>query len=100
MRNFYKIIILIFFLGFILNGCAFFVTEDDFGKSWTGHPYSQLKNQWGEPTNIVKNKDGTMEVRYDIFNGECSYFFLVDQNGQIIGYHYKSSGFGACNPIG
>jgi len=86
--------------GVPLWGCALFVTEDFFGKSWQGQPIDNLRRQWGAPAEVIKNADGTTEVRYEIFNGRCTYYFNTDPTGKIVGYHYRSSGWGGCKPIG
>lgn len=89
-----------FLISILLFGCSLFVTEEFFGKNWQGHSIDELKEAWGEPAGMIENSDGTNEFRYELFHGNCTYNFTTDLDGMIIGYHYRSSGWGACKPIG
>jgi hypothetical protein len=84
----------------LLFGCSLFVTEEFFGKSWKGHSIVELEEAWGEPAEVIENLDGTKEVRYELFHGKCTYYFITDSADNITGYRYRSSGWGACKPIG
>jgi hypothetical protein len=76
------------------------VTNADFGESWQGKSLDRLKHQWGNPQSEVANRDGTSEVRYELFRGGCTYWFTTNASGTIVAYHYKVNGLGTCKPVG
>jgi len=83
-----------------ISGCSLFVTNEAFGQSWKDHQVEQLKHQWGNPQAESSNTDGSSELRYELFNGGCTYWFTTDASGKIVSYRYKVNGWGTCKPIG
>ena len=49
-----------------LSGCGVFVSNDEFGLSWSGKPLAQLKQAWGQPADEKTQADGSTELRYDL----------------------------------
>lgn len=94
-------VVALIFIYFGLGSCSLFATNDNFGKSWTGAPFERLERVWGPPAEAARSIDGNTEMRYELFNGSCTYVFKVDQSGKIIGYRWKTNGYyRACVPIG
>lgn len=87
-------------LGAAASGCSLFVTNAAYGGSWTGKALDQLKRQWGSPSEESVLENGGREVRYELFNGGCTYWFSANDSGKIVAYRYKVNGWGTCKPIG
>ena len=56
-----------------LSGCGVFVSNDEFGLSWSGEPLAQLKQAWGQPAEEKIQVDGSTELRYDMKEARCTY---------------------------
>lgn len=52
----------------------------------------------GSPSDVRQVDAATREYRYDLrkLDPSCVHYWLVDEHGIIVGYHYK----GYCRPIG
>ena len=82
-----------------LSGCGAFVSNDEFGLSWSGKPLAQLTQAWGQPAEEKNQDDGSTEVRYDMKEARCTYWFTADKAGKIVTYRYKVGQWGTCKPV-
>jgi|GEM_PF-1517652 len=82
-----------------LSGCSVFVSNDEFGLSWSGEPLAQLKQAWGQPAEEKIQVDGSTELRYDMKEARCTYWFTADKAGKIVAYRYEVGQWGSCKPV-
>lgn len=82
-----------------LSGCGAFVSNDEFGLSWSGKPLAQLTQAWGQPAEQKNQADGSTEVRYDMKESRCTYWFTADKAGKIVTYRYEVGQWGSCKPV-
>jgi len=82
-----------------LSGCCVFVSNDEFGLSWSGEPLAQLKQAWGQPAEEKIQVDGSTELRYDMKEARCTYWFTADKAGKIVAYRYEVGQWGSCKPV-
>jgi len=82
----------------LLAGCAYFVSWDDVSRPNIGRPVEEIIALWKHPYEVRQIDATTREYRYDLrrLDPSCVHYWLVDEHGIIIGYHYK----GYCRPIG
>jgi len=83
----------------LLASCTLFTSNDEFGLSWSGKPVDQLKQSWGQPADQQKHSDGSSEIRYDLAELRCTYWFTVDKAGKIVSYRYAIGQWGSCKPM-
>ena len=83
----------------LLASCTLFTSNDEFGLSWSGKPVDQLKQSWGQPAEQSRHTDGSSEVRYDLAEIRCTYWFTVDNAGKIVSYRYAVGQWGSCKPM-
>ena len=81
-----------------LSGCGVFLSNDEFGLSWSGKPLAQLKQAWGPPAEQQTQIDGSIEIRYDFKQERCTYWFTADKAGKIVAYRYEVGQWGSCKP--
>lgn len=79
-------------------GCSYFVSWDDLGNSWVGHPIKEITDLWGKPDNVIDIGTGQKEYKYHRrqVDPSCIHYWVVDAKGIITGFHYE----GRCRPIG
>ena len=82
-----------------LSGCGVFLSNDEFGMSWSGKPLAQLTQAWGQPATLDVQADGSTEVRYDLKEARCTYWFTADKAGKIVAYRYQLGQWGSCKPV-
>jgi len=82
-----------------LSGCGALLSNDEFGLSWSGKPLAQLTQAWGQPAEQKNQADGSTEVRYDMKESRCTYWFTADKAGKIVTYRYEVGQWGSCKPV-
>ena len=82
-----------------LSGCGAFLSNDEFGLSWSGKQLSQLTQAWGKPAAQLTHADGSTEVRYDMTEVRCTYWFTANNDGRIVSYRYQVGPWGSCKPV-
>ena len=81
-----------------LSGCGVFLSNDEFGLSWSGKPLAQLQQAWGPPAEQQTQIDGSREIRNDFKQERCTYWFTADKAGKIVAYRYEVGQWGSCKP--
>ena len=82
----------------ILFGCSYFVSWDDLGNSWVGHPIEEIIDLWGKPDQVITTGNGQREYKYHRrqVDPSCVHYWIVNSQDVITGFHYE----GRCRPIG
>ena len=82
----------------LITACTYFVSWDDYGKSWIGHRIDEVVKLEGPPDAITPLGNGGKEYKYHLkkIDPTCIHYWIIDPQGIIRGYHYK----GRCRPIG
>ena len=81
-----------------VSACSMFVSNDEFGLLWSGQSVDQLKTARGQPSGEEKHTDGSTEIRYDMADIRCTYWFTVDKTGKLVAYRYAVGEWGSCKP--
>ena len=82
----------------LLSACGVLASQDEWGLAWSGKPVEQLTSAWGQPNEQRSQGDGSTEIRYDLTDARCSYWFTVDRGGKIAAYRYVVGQWGSCKP--
>lgn len=86
-------------LALLLTACSSVPLDERLGQGWQGCSMNALERLWGPPDQVVREGDGR-QLRYALAAGGCTYAFITDWSGTIVGYRYVAASAGACKPVG